>query len=182
MDSFEFNKIAGAVLGTALAVFGLKELSGVVYHAEKPEKQGFAIEVAEAATGGEAEGGEAATAKPLGELLTAASAEKGAAAAKACGACHDFTKGGPNKVGPNLWDVVERKHGTHEGFTYSEAMAAKSAEAWSYEALNAFLTNPKAAVPGTKMAYAGLKSAEKRADLLAYLQSLSDAPKPFPAP
>jgi cytochrome c len=184
MDSFEFNKIAGAVLGTALAVFGLKELSGVIYHAEKPEKPGYLIETAEAATGGEA-GGAAeagAEAKPLAELLKTASAEKGAAQAKACAACHDVTKGGPNKQGPNLWDVVDRPHGVHEGFAYSDAMKAKSSELWTYEALDAFIANPKAAVPGTKMAFGGIKAADKRADLLAYLQSLSDSPKPFPAP
>jgi cytochrome c len=181
MDTFEFNKIAGAVLGTALAVFGLKELAGAIYHAEKPEKPGFAIEVAEAATGGEEAGGETAAAS-LGTLLAAASAEKGAAGAKQCAACHDFTKGGPNKVGPNLWDIVERPHGSHEGFAYSDAMKAKSGEPWSYEALDQFLANPKAAIPGTKMVFAGIKGAEKRADILAYLATLSDAPKPFPAP
>lgn len=177
MNSFEFNKIAGAVLGTALAVFGLKELSGAIYHADKPEKQGFAIEVAEAATG-EA-GGEAAAEKPLGELLKAASAEKGAADAKACQACHDLTKGGPNKVGPNLWDLVDRARGTHEGFAYSDSMKSKN-DPWTYENLFAFIDNPKGYVPGTKMAFGGIKSASKRADLLAYLQSLSDSPKPFP--
>jgi cytochrome c len=183
MDSFEFNKIAGATLGTLLAVFGIKELSAAIYDAEVPEKQGYAIEVAEATTGGQEAtgGGGAATGKPLAELLKTANAEKGAAAAKPCAACHDFTKGGPNKVGPNLWDVVGRNHASHEGFTYSDAMKAKSGEPWTYEALNTFLTGPKAAIPGTKMTFAGIKQDDKRADLLAYLQSLSDSPKPFPA-
>jgi cytochrome c len=182
MDSFEFNKIAGAVLGTALAVFGLRELSGVVYHAGHPEKEGFLIEVAEAtegeAGGGEAEAGEA---KPLGELLKTAVLANGEKGAKACAACHNFEKGGPNKVGPNLWDVVERARGSHEGFQYSEAMKSK-ADPWTYEALDAFLAAPKAYVPGTKMSYGGMKNPANRADVLAYLQSLSDAPKPFPAP
>ncbi|HLF22260.1 MAG TPA: cytochrome c family protein, partial [Aestuariivirga sp.] len=97
MDSFEFNKMAGAVLGTALVVFGLKELAGEIYRSEAPEKPGFAIEVAEAATGGEATGGEETAKVSLGTLLASADATKGAAAAKACAACHDFTKGGPNK-------------------------------------------------------------------------------------
>jgi cytochrome c len=180
MDSFEFNKMAGAVLGTFLAVFGLKELSGAVYHAEKPEKQGFAIEVAEAPAAGE-QGGAEAAAKPLGELLKAANKDKGAADAKACGACHDFTKGGPNKQGPNLWDIVERPRASHEGFAYSEGMKSKAGDPWTYDKLDAFIANPKADVPGTKMAFGGIKSAEKRADLLAYLQGLSDSPKPFPA-
>ena len=181
MDSFEFNKIAGAVLGTALAVFGLRELSGAVYHSEHPEKEGFLIEVAEA-TEGEAGGGDTAeAAKPLAELLKTAVLAEGEKGVKACAACHNFEKGGPNKVGPNLWDVVERPRGSHEGYQYTEAMKSK-ADPWTYAALDAFLASPKAYVPGTKMSYGGIKSAAKRADVLAYLQSLSDAPKPFPAP
>lgn len=182
MDSFEFNKMAGAVLGTALVVFGLRELAGLIYHSETPEKPGFAIEVAEAAMGGkETGGGETATVS-LGTLLASADATKGEAAAKACAACHDFTKGGPNKVGPNLWDVVERSLAAHEGFAYSDALKAKSAEKWTYEALNEFIKAPKQAVPGTKMAFGGVKKDQTRADLLAYLAKLSDAPKPLPAP
>ncbi len=124
MDGFEFNKIAGAVLATALIVFGLKELSGIIYHCETPEKPGYAIEVAEAGSTGEAQ---AATgpAVSLGTLLASADATKGAAGAKACAACHDFTKGGPNKTGPNLWDVVDRGIASHEGFTYSDGMKAR---------------------------------------------------------
>ncbi len=183
MDSFEFNKIAGAVLGTALVVFGLNELSGIVYGTHAPEKQGYAIEVAEAGTGGEAAGGgEEQPAVSLGTLLASADATKGQAVAKACAACHDFTKGGPNKVGPNLWGIVGRPHGVHEGFAYSEAMAAKKDVPWSYEELNAFILNPKGAIPGTKMVYGGMKKDADRANLLAYLATLSDQPVPFPAP
>jgi cytochrome c len=182
MDSFEFNKMAGAVLGTALVVLGLKELASIIYHSETPEKPGFAIEVAEAATGGQATGGPETATVSLGTLLASADTTKGAAAAKACAACHDFTKGGPNKVGPNLWDVVERNHAAHDGFAYSDAMKAKSAEKWTFEALNEFIKAPKQAVPGTKMAYGGVKKDQTRADLLAYLATLSEAPKPFPAP
>jgi cytochrome c len=186
MDTFELNKIIGAVLGTALAVFGIGELTKIVYHTEAPKpgegKQGYAIEVAEAATGGEATAGGETKAVPLAELLKTADAAKGAAIGKKCVACHDVAKGGPNKIGPNLWDVVERPIAAHEGFNYSDAMKAKAAEAktWSYENLNQFLTKPSAYVPKTKMTFAGL-SDKDRADVLAYLQSLSDSPKPFPA-
>ena len=99
-----------------------------------------------------------------------------------CAACHDPSKDGPNKVGPNLWGIVGRMHGVHEGFAYSEAMAALKDKPWSYEALNEFLIKPSAAVPGTKMAYGGLKKDADRANLLAYLATLSDSPVPFPAP
>src|SRR3954451_13933445 len=126
MNSLEFNKIAGAVLATALVVFGLNELSKAIYHADRPEKQGFAIEVAEApASGGDAAAATpAAPAESIGKLLASADAGKGQAVFKACQACHDGSKGGPNKVGPNLWGVVGRNHASHEGFAYSEAMAA----------------------------------------------------------
>jgi cytochrome c len=181
MDSFEFNKIAGAVLATALVVFGLRELSAAVYHSETPEKPGFAIEVAETGAAGETQVA-AGPAVSVGALLAAADPAKGANGAKACAACHDFTKGGPNKTGPNLFDVVERGIASHGGFAYSEAMKARAAEKWSFENLDAFLKDPKTAVPKTKMVYAGVKRDQARADILAYLASLSDAPKPFPAP
>jgi cytochrome c len=178
MDSFEFNKIAGALLGTALAVFGLNSLSGIIYHAETPQKPGFLIAEAEATEGGEEAGAEA---KPIGALLATANVEKGQSGAKACLGCHAFEKGGANKTGPGLWDLVERNIGSHEGFAYSEALAGKASEKWTYENLNAFLKDPKKWAPGTKMAIK-IGSDAKRADLIAYLASLSDSPKPFPAP
>lgn len=182
MNSWTFNKMAGAVLGTALMVFGLKEVAGMVYHPQMAshEKPGFLVEVTESHDAGAGEVAEAA--KSIGTLLVAADATKGAAEAKACAACHDFTKGGPNKVGPNLYGIVMRKHGTHEGFSYSEALAAKASDDWTYEALNEFVKLPKAAIPGTKMTYPGMKKDADRANLLAYLATLSDAPVPFPAP
>jgi cytochrome c len=181
MDGFEFNKIAGAVLATLLIVLGLKNLSGIIYHSETPEKPGYAIEVAEAGSSGEAQ---AATgpAVSLGTLLASADATKGAAGAKACAACHDFAKGGPNKTGPNLYDVVERGIASHEGFTYSEGMKARAGEKWTYENLNNFIKDPKTATPKTKMTFAGVKKDQARADIIAYLASLSDAPKSLPAP
>jgi cytochrome c len=181
MDSFEFNKIAGAVLATALVVFGLKELSGVVYHTSVPEKPGFLIEVAEASSTAETPA-DAGPTVSLGTLLASADASKGAATAKACMACHSFEKGGANKTGPNLWDVVERPIASHEGFAYSEGIKGHSADKWSYDNLNAFILGPKNYIKGTKMGYAGLKKDADRANVIAYLASLSDAPKPFPAP
>jgi cytochrome c len=179
MDSFELNKMAGAVLGTALLVFGLNEVKNIIYHAETPEKQGYAIEVA--AEGGETGGGETA-AESLGAMLAKADVAKGQAQAKACVACHTFEKGGPNKTGPDLWDIVERPIAAHEGFQYSDGMKAKSGEKWTYENLFAFLKAPGQYIPKTKMAFGGVKRDQSRADLLAYLQTLSDSPKPFPPP
>ena len=164
-------------------MLGLRILAGVIYHSENPEKPGFAVVVAEAATGGEAAGGEQPAAESLGALLAKADVAKGQTAVKACAACHDFSKGGPNKVGPNLWDVVERPRASHEGYNYSDPMASKKGEPWTYDNLFTFLKAPKDMVPGTKMAaFGGIKKDQARADVLAYLATLSDAPKPFPAP
>lgn len=180
MNSFEFNKIAGAVLATALVVFGLNQAKSMIYHAEKPDKQGYAIEVTE--SGGGAAGGGETVAESLGTLLAKADPAKGQAQAKACLACHSFEKGGPNKTGPDLWDVVERPIAAHEGFAYSDSLKEKSGEKWTFEMLNQFITNPKSVAPKTKMAFGGVKRDAARADLLAYLRTLSDSPKPFPAP
>ena len=180
MSDGTFNKIAGAICGTGLLVLMLQNAGGAIFHPVPPseEKPGFKIEVAEAQ---EAGGTEAAAAVPLAQLLAKADAKKGAEVANACKACHDFAKGGPNKTGPDLWDVVDRDMGKHEGFNYSDGMKAMAGQKWTYENLDHFIKAPKEFVKGTKMGFGGLKSDAKRADLLAYLQSLSDAPKPFPA-
>lgn len=181
MNSFEFNKIAGAVLATALVVFGLGQAKSMIYHAEKPEKQGYAIEVAESGGGEGGAGGETPTVS-LGTLLASADPTKGQAQAKACLACHVFDKGGANKTGPDLWDVVDRPIASHEGFAYSDSLKEKSGEKWTFDMLNEFIKNPKSVAPKTKMTFGGIKRDAARADLLAYLRTLSDSPKPLPAP
>ena len=181
MDSFELNKIAGAVLGTCLFVMGVNIVSGVIFTPKKAGNAGYDLPAAEE-TAAAGAGAAAAQEEPLPVRLAKADPAKGQNAAKKCAACHDFTKGGPNKVGPNLWDIVLRNHAAHPDFAYSAELKAHAAEPWTYEALDAFIKAPKEAIPGTKMSYGGLKNDKSRADLLAYLASLSDAPKPFPAP
>jgi cytochrome c len=182
-DSFELNKIAGAVLGTLLLTFGLSELASVIYTPHRPEKPAFSVAVAAepAAPAAGAAAAGAAPAKPIAELLKTASAEKGQTVAKACAACHDLTSANANKVGPGLWNVVDRPIASHPGFAYSDAMKAKSADKWTYDHLSGFLANPKGYVPGTKMTFAGVPRDDQRADLIAYLRTLSDNPAPLPA-
>jgi cytochrome c len=178
MDSFEFNKLAGAFLATCLALLALNITSEAIFAAHPPEKKGFEIEVKpEAHAGGAAE--EKATAEePIEKLLANSSVERGQGATKACASCHNFQKGGPNGIGPNLYGVVGRPKGSVAGFNYSEAMKAKGGE-WTIDDLNKFLASPKNFVPGTKMTFAGFKGGQ-RADVIAYLNSLADAPKPLP--
>lgn len=184
MDSFELNKIIGAVLGTLLFVMGVGFLAEAIYHPIEDRGPGYALPEPEATASAGAAAAPAAPEVPLATLLASANADDGAAAAKKCQACHDFTDGGPNKTGPNLYDVVERPIGSHPGFSYSDGMLEhnKKGDIWSYENLNAFITSPKTFTPGTKMTFSGIKDPQERANVLAYLQTLSHDPKPFPQP
>jgi len=177
MDSFELNKVLGAILGTCLVLLVTSFTAGAIFSPAKPEKPGFEIAVKEEAAGGEKAA--AAPAEPIEKLLQTASVQKGEQSAKKCGACHDFTKGGPNKVGPNLFGIVGDKKGEGRGFNFSAAMKAKGGT-WTLDDLNKFIDNPKGFVPGTAMGFAGIQKDSERADLLAYLNSLSDNPQPLP--
>ncbi len=178
MDSFEFNKIAGAVLFTLLIVLALNTLADLLIFGEQPEKPGYAVEIADASAGG-GQSEAAAEAVPLAQLLAAADVGRGEKQFKKCAACHTVESGGPNKVGPNLYNIVGRKMGTGDGFAYSSAMVDKG-EDWNWENLNAFILKPKDYLKGTKMAFAGIKRDNQRADLLAYLKSISPDGPAFP--
>jgi cytochrome c len=181
MDSFELNKMAGALLGTVFIVLSIGLARDALFDNPAPEKPGFEIIAAE---GGAESGGEAAVpaaASPVAPLLASADAAAGATIFKKCAACHTADNGGANKVGPNLWGIVGRPMGAHEGFNYSAGMKEFSAgKNWDYEALASFVTKPKAYIKGTAMGFAGLAKPEERANLIAYLRSLSDSPVPLP--
>lgn len=178
MDSFEWNKVFGAFLAVAFVALGLTFLSDGLYHADTPKVAGYQIE------GGAVETVAAAapTAEPVMPMLAKMSPEDGAGVAKKCVACHNFEKGSVNKVGPQLWDIVNRPIAGVEGFGYSGALKEYGdGKQWTFEELNGFLWKPKAHVKGTSMGFAGIKKVEERAELIAYLRTLSDNPAPMEA-
>jgi cytochrome c len=183
MNSYT-NMAAGALLSTVFVMMSVSIASEGLFHAEAPEKPGFAI-VAEDAP---AEGGAAAAAPaavPIAQLLASADPAAGATSFKKCASCHSAEPSSPNKVGPGLWSVVNRPIAAHEAFSYSAAIKDFSkggAEKWDYEHLNHFLAAPKAYIKGTAMGFAGLKNDQERANVIAYLRSLSDSPAPLPDP
>jgi len=183
MDSHEWNKVIGSVLGSVLFILVARLASEAIYYAPPPAKPGYVIATPEAQP--PAEGEKAAPqAEALPDFATAipaADAMAGAEIAERCGVCHDWAKGGPNKIGPNLYGVIGRPRASHPGFDYSPAMKEKSGE-WSYADLYVFLQQPAVFVPGTKMAFAGLPRAQDRLNLIAFLRMQADSPASLPPP
>jgi cytochrome c len=168
------NTIAGWVLAGGIVALGLSIVSGMYFHAEVPEKEGFAV-VAE--VDGEAGG---AAAVPIATLLATADIAKGEAVFKKCAACHTVAQGGPNGIGPNLWATMGKPHGHVAGFSYSDALKSVPGN-WDFEGMDKWLSNPKKYAPGTKMTFAGLGNPEERANLIAYLNA-QGSNLPLPAP
>lgn len=174
----ESNKFFAAILVAGVLAMITIILSDMVVEPETLEKLAYPIEgVADEAGAGEAKPVELA---PIGPMLANANVDHGAVVARQCQACHSFTKGGPNMVGPNLWGVVGGPHAHKEDYAYSKAMK-ESGGTWDYESLNKLINKPQSEVPGTKMGFAGLKKAEDRADVIAWLRQQSDSPVPLPA-
>lgn len=178
MDSFELNKILGAVLGTCLFLLAVNIAAGAIFAPVKPAKPGYEITLQDQPARKDQKV-PAEPEVPIEQLLAKADLGRGENSAKKCAACHTFNKGGRNLVGPNLWGIIGRPKASEAGFNYSAAMKSKGGN-WTIEELNQFINNPKGVVPGTNMTFGGIQRPSERADLIAYLNSLSDSPAPLP--
>lgn len=183
--SLEFNKIAAAVLTAGVAFMGAGIVAEVLISPNRLYEPAISLGAtsadAPAATAVAVATPEAPALAPVGLLLASADVENGATAARrACAACHTFVEGGRNGVGPNLWNIVNSNYARIDGFNYSAANRALADNVWDFEALNAFIAAPARAMPGTRMAFAGLANVQQRADIIAYLRTLSNDPAPLP--
>lgn len=179
MNTFELNKVAGAVLSAMLVMVSGKVLMDIAVKEHKPEKPGWNLPVTEAPPGGSTAPAAPFDASKVLALLSKANADSGKDGFKKCLACHTSDKGGRNLVGPNLYGIVGRARATVAGFPYSEAMKTHPG-AWTWEELAKYLHDPRADIPGNKMAFAGIKDDAELADVLVYLRTLADAPAALP--
>lgn len=179
MNSFELNKIFGAILGTLVFVMGVGFLAEAIY---KPiENRGASYDLPEPQVA-DAGGAVVEEVVPISVLMQTASVEAGARLINRCQSCHDYSPANANRTGPGIYDIVGQELAHHEGFAYSDILVSMGAagEIWDYENLDAFLASPRAYAPGTKMTFAGLSNPQDRANLIAFLRSLSDNPYPLP--
>jgi cytochrome c len=172
MDTFELNKIIMSVLLTLLILKASDIIADKLVHPVYLKKN---IYIVEGVPQKEAPTAEAKEEKlePIEPLLASANVENGQKIAKQCLQCHSFEKGGPNKVGPDLWNITKRGVGKAPNYAYSTALQKKGGE-WTPENLNSFLYNPRSYIPGTKMSFVGLKKTEDRRDVIAYLETLKE--------
>ena len=182
MDSFEWNKIIGAVLGSLIFIFVVKTIGENIYEAEKPAKPGYVVEGVVEEGAGPATASAPEEMPDWGTVLPAADVAAGKTVAGRCLQCHTLNKGEPNKIGPNIYAVVDEPRGEgRNGFSFSSAMKAK-AGTWTYDELFKFLKSPGAYINGTKMSFAGLRNAQDRINVIAFLRSNADTPTAIPTP
>ena len=179
MDSFEINKIVGAILLVALLVIGIGKLSDVIFHVEKPETPGYAVDVEEAKKVSSSAEASVEEKIDIDTLMALGDLTHGEKVFKKCAACHSIVKGGKNNIGPALYNVVGRDVGAVGDYKYSKALASYG-KAWTFEEVNGYLLKPAKWIKGTKMAFAGLRKEKDRASVILYLNQNSDNPLPLP--
>ena len=179
MDSFELNKIIAAVLMVALLVIGLGKIADVAFEVKKPTNPGYKVEGQVQLASSSSSATKVIEKIDIATVMAQGDVTNGEKIFKKCAACHSINKGGPNKIGPALYNVVGRKVGGVASYKYSKALASYGKE-WSFEELNGFLIKPATYLKGTKMSYAGLRKETDRASVIKYLNKNSDNPKPLP--
>ena len=179
MDSFELNKIIAAILMVALLVIGLGKIADGVFHVEKPKDPGYQVEVVSQVSSETSLATEMVEKIDITAVMALGDITSGEKIFKKCAACHSINKGGKNKIGPALYNVVGRAVGGVDDYKYSKALASYGKE-WTFEELNGFLTKPSSYLKGTKMSYAGLRKEKDRASVIKYLNQNSDSPKLLP--
>jgi cytochrome c len=179
MDSFELNKIIAAILMVALLVIGLGKVADSVFHVKKPKNPGYQVEVESQSTKGISQSAEVIEKIDIAQIMALGDVVSGEKIFKKCAACHSINKGGKNKIGPGLYNVVGRAVGGVDDYKYSKALASYGKE-WTFEELNGFLQKPSSYIKGTKMSYAGLRKEKDRASIIKYLNQKSDSPKLLP--
>ena len=179
MDSFELNKIIAAILMVALLVLGLGKLADGVFYTKIPEKPGYKVEVENQVTSSVSQVSEIVEKIDIAAVMAQGDIVSGEKIFKKCAACHSINKGGANKIGPALYNVVGRKVGSVSDYKYSKTLASYEKE-WTFEELNGFLQKPSSYLKGTKMSYAGLRKEKDRASIIKYMNQSGDSPKPLP--
>ena len=179
MDSFEINKVIAAILMVALLIIGLGKISEVVFHVEKPETPGYSVEVDQITTAVTSTNETTEKVVDIAALMSMGDVASGEKIFKKCAACHSILKGGKNKIGPALYNVVGRKVGAVSDYKYSKALAGYE-KSWTFEELNGYLIKPAKWIKGTKMAFAGLRKEKDRASVIKYLNQNSDSPLSLP--
>ena len=179
MDSFELNKIIAAILMVALLVIGLGKMADVAFHVKKPKNPGYQVESEVLSASITSEATEVVEKIDIAAVMAQGNITNGEKIFKKCAACHSINKGGANKIGPALYNVVGRKVGNVADYKYSKTLASYDKE-WTFEELNGFLIKPASYLKGTKMSYAGLRKEADRASVIKYLNQNSNSPKPLP--
>ena len=179
MDSFELNKIIAAVLMVALLVIGLGKIADGVFHVKKPINVGYKVEVESQINSNTSQAIQVVAKIDIAAIMAQGDVDSGEVVFKKCAACHSINKGGKNKIGPALYNVVGRAVGGIDNYKYSKALASYGKE-WTFEELNGFLQKPASYLKGTKMSYAGLRKEKDRASVIKYLNQNSDSPKLLP--
>ena len=175
MDSFELNKIIAAILMVALLVIGLGKIADSVFHVKNPKNPGYQVDVESQLVSETTQTDEVVEKIDITAIMALGDAVSGEKIFKKCAACHSINKGGKNKIGPALYNVVGRAVGGVNDYKYSKALASYGKE-WTFEELNGFLTKPSPYLKGTKMSYAGLRKEKDRASVIKYLNQNSDNP------